>query len=267
VPGLSGIDLLTSLRDISPETVKILKTGKADLTRAFEVKSIKEVFRFIVKPEEEDALLQTIEEGIKHYRLIKAMACGDEDAFLSLARAIELKDPYTKGHAERVADFATKMAERLGLPEDTRRSIRDGGWLHDCGKIGVQEALLKSADKLSDSEIDTIRQHPLWGARIARQARLPETVINIILHHHERYDGEGYPYNLRGRMIPTEARIVTIADIYDALISKRAYRDALPHEEALALMDSMSGSYFDPDLMWLFHAIVVETFDIRYNAA
>jgi putative nucleotidyltransferase with HDIG domain len=256
MPGMSGIDLLTCLKDLSPETVKILMTGHADISTAIDAINIGEVFRFIVKPWQNDTLLKTVQDGVDHYRLIKTMVESNEATLLSLAQTIELKDPYTRGHCDRVARYALMIADHLGLSEERRRQIKHGGWLHDCGKIGVPDLLLNSSGKLNDAEFDTIKQHPLWGARVARQARLPQTVVNIILYHHERYDGEGYPHGLEGGLIPIEARIVAIADIYDALTSKRSYRDPLSLNEALALMDSMSGHQLDPELMGIFHAMI-----------
>ena len=264
MPGMCGIDLLTHLRELSPETVKILMTGHADLTNVFEAINIGEVFRFIVKPWENEAPIRTVREGVEHYRFIHSLGNNGETNLLPLAQTIESKDSCTRGHCQRVAGFALMIADKLELPEETKRHIKYGSWLHDCGKIGVPDAVLNFNGKLKDAEFNTIKQHPVWGARVARQARLPQAVINIILFHHERYDGEGYPHGLRGRAIPFEARIVTIADIYDALTSKRAYRDALPWEEALDLMDTMNGNYLDPDLMWLFHAIIVNKLDVRH---
>jgi putative two-component system response regulator len=259
MPGMCGIELLTCMKDLSPETVKILMTGHADLSTAIEAINIGEVFRFIVKPWENEALIRTVQEGVEHYRFVHSLCSSDEATLLSLAQTIELKDPYTRGHCDRVAGFAMLIADQLKLQEEEKRHIKYGSWLHDCGKIGVPDAVLNFNGKLKDAEFNAIRQHPAWGARVARQARLPQAVINIILFHHERFDGEGYPNGLRGRMIPIEARIVTIADIFDALTSKRPYREALPWEEALGLMESMSGNYLDPDLLWLFHAVILNT--------
>lgn len=261
MPGMCGIELLTCIKDLSPETVKILMTGHADLSTAIEAINIGEVFRFIVKPWENEALIRTVREGVEHYRFVHSLRNSDEEKLLSLAQTIELKDPYTRGHCDRVAGFALMIADRLKLAKEAKLHIKYGSWLHDCGKIGVPDAVLNFDGKLKDAEFNVIRQHPVWGARVARQARLPQTVINIILFHHERYDGEGYPNGLRGRTIPIEARIVTIADIFDALTSKRPYREALPWEEAIDLMESMSGNYLDPDLLWLFQAVILNNLE------
>jgi len=262
MPGMCGIELLTCLKDLSPETVKILMTGHADLSTAIEAINIGEVFRFIVKPWENESLIRTVQEGVEHYRFVQTLRNSDEATLLSLAQTIELKDPSTRGHCDRVAGFALMIADQLNHPEETKLHIKYGSWLHDCGKIGVPDAVLNFSGKLKDADFNTIKQHPVWGARVARQARLPQAVINIILFHHERFDGEGYPHGLRGRSIPIEARIVTIADIFDALTSNRPYREALPWEEALELMDAMSGTYLDPDLLWLFHAVIINNLDV-----
>jgi len=260
LPGMSGVEPLSCLGDLSPETVKILMTGHADLPTSLDAINIGEVFRFIVKSWEKGELGKVARDEVDHYRLDNSMGGDDEAKLLSLAQAIELKDPYTRGHCDRVAGFALMMAERLGMDEESRQHIKYGSSLHDCGKIGFPDALLNSSGKLNDSEFATIRKHPVWGARVARQARLPRKVINIILYHHERYDGEGYPCGLSGETIPLEARIVTIADVFDAMTSKRPYRDPLPRKETLEMMNAMSGHQLDPELMRIFYDALLEGF-------
>ncbi|MGB9082812.1 MAG: HD domain-containing phosphohydrolase, partial [Desulfuromonadaceae bacterium] len=131
-------------------------------------------------------------------------------------------------------------------------------WLHDCGKIGVPEAVLNFPGCLTEEEFETVMQHPRWGSEVARQARMPDTVINIILHHHERFAGKGYPSGLIGEHIPIEARIVSIADVFDALYSDRPYRKAFDFDQAIRIMHEISETHFDPQLMELFLPIVEE---------
>ncbi|HEX9022811.1 MAG TPA: HD domain-containing phosphohydrolase, partial [Geobacteraceae bacterium] len=133
-----------------------------------------------------------------------------------------------------------------------------GSWLHDCGKIGVPEAILNSPNSLSDTEWETIRKHPAWGADVARQARLPQSVVNIIMFHHERWDGGGYPSGAAGNEIPLEARIVTVADVFDAMTSDRPYRKALPRDKARTILASLAGKMLDPQLTELFLSLTVE---------
>lgn len=252
MPGTKGLDFLAGLKVVSPHTVKILMTAYADLPTALEAINSGEVYRFIVKPWENEALVETVEQALNRYRTLKALRREDETILQSLAQTIELKDPYTKGHCARVATYALMIADMLDLPKTLRKDIRYGSWLHDCGKIGVPEAILNFAGPISSGEFETMKKHPEWGAEVARQARLSETVVNIILHHHERYDGTGYPTGLAGDDIPFEARIVTVADIYDALTSERPYRRACSWAQAFETMTAMTGSILDPQLVDVF---------------
>ena len=171
---------------------------------------------------------------------------------LSLVHALELKDPYTRGHSERVAEYALGIADRLGLSADIKKAIKYGSWLHDCGKIGVSEAILQHEGPLNEAEMHVVRNHPSWGAEVARQAMLSEGIVNVILAHHERYDGKGYPSGLQGGDIPIEARIVSAADIFDALTTKRPYRNAYQTDKALEIMTSMKGNVLDPAIVDIF---------------
>jgi len=252
MPGMMGVDLLSQVKTISPDTVKILVTGFADLDTAMEAINRAEVFRFIVKPWENTQLVGLVKDALRRYRLIKSIVRGDEATMLSLVRALELKDSYTKGHSERVARYAMSIARKLNLPGETVKAIQYGSLLHDCGKIGVSENILNCEGPLDDAEIHIMRNHPLWGADVARQARLTEAVVNIVLSHHERFDGKGYPAGLKDGDIPLEARIVAVADIYDALITKRPYRKAYDRDKAMEMLVSMKGNVLDPELVDVF---------------
>jgi len=153
-----------------------------------------------------------------------------------------------------MATFALKIAEGLSLPEEMRRAIRHGSWLHDCGKIGVPEAILNRPGKLSAADFEVVRKHPGWGAEIGRQANLPEGVINIILYHHEQFDGRGYPTGAKGTEIPLEARIVAVVDIFDAMSSDRPYAKGYEREEVMRVMGVLRGAALDPQLVDIFLA-------------
>jgi putative nucleotidyltransferase with HDIG domain len=256
MPGMKGIDLLSKVKAISPDTVKILMTGFADLETALDAINRVEVFRFIVKPWENTQLVGLVEDALERYRLIKSILQGDENMMRSLVHALELKDPYTRGHSERVAGYALMVAAHLGLSEEALTSIRYGSWLHDCGKIGVSENILNYEGPLDETEVHVIRNHPLWGADVARKGHLTGTIVDIILSHHERYDGKGYPSGLRGEEIPLHARIVSVADIYDALTTERPYRMAYTRERALEMLLSMKGNVLDPKLVDCFVSIM-----------
>ncbi|HDP26285.1 MAG TPA: response regulator [Deltaproteobacteria bacterium] len=256
MPGMQGMELLTKVKSLSPDTVKILMTGFADLETALEAINRVEVFRFVVKPWENSQLIALVEDALKRYGLIKSIIRGDDATMRSLVHALELKDPYTRGHSERVAKYALLIAEKLSLSPHISTAIRYGSWLHDCGKIGVAESILNNEGPLDDAEIHIVHNHPLWGADVARQARLSGIIVNIILAHHERYDGKGYPAGLRGEEIPVEARIVAVADIYDALTTKRPYRNAYHGSKALEMLESMKGNVLDPELVDVFSCII-----------
>ena len=252
MPGMRGVELLSRVRDLSPDTVRVLLTGYADLPTAIEAINRGEVFRFHVKPWVDEEIVQTVEEGMRRYQLVRSLRNGDEAALRSIAQTIELKDPYTRGHCDRVAAFALRIAEALRLSEGTRRAIKHGSWLHDCGKIGVPEAILNCPGKLSEADFDVVKKHPGWGAEVGRQANLPEEVINIILYHHERFDGRGYPTGAKGTEIPLEARIVAVADVFDAMSTDRPYAKGYDRTEAMRVMGVLRGAALDPQLVDIF---------------
>lgn len=252
MPGMKGIDLLTKIKEISPDTMKILMTGYADLVTAVDAINRGEVFRFITKPWEDNAFIQTVQEAIKRYQIVQGLKNEDESTLLSLAQTIELKDPYTRGHCESVARYALMIADALKLDDKVKREIRWGSWLHDCGKIGVSENILNKNGPLNEYEFEIIKNHPRWGADVAVQARMSDNIVKIILHHHERYDGRGYPSGLRGHAIPYAARIVTIADVFDAITSDRPYRKRFDNEKALEIIRMMEGNVFDPEILDVF---------------
>ncbi|MBC8414368.1 MAG: response regulator [Nitrospira sp.] len=252
MPGESGIDLLAKVKIATPDTQKILMTAYADLATAVDAINLCEVFRFITKPWDDEILINTVQEAVQRYQIIQSLQHNDESKLLSIAQAIELKDAYTRGHCERVANFALMLADELNMSEQEQIGIKHGCWLHDCGKIGVPEQILNKPGKLTDEEFTIIKKHPQWGIDIAQNARLSPVINNVILYHHEKYDGSGYPLGLKGNDIPIESRVAAIADVYDALTSNRAYRDKFTDEKTMSIMISMSKSSFDLELFDIF---------------
>jgi len=155
---------------------------------------------------------------------------------LSLASALEAKDPYTRGHSERVGVLAAQLGRTLGIAEDSCETLRFAGQLHDVGKIGMPETLLNKNSKLTDEEFETVMKHPLLGERICRPLRTMQAILPLVRHHHERYDGSGYPDRLVGAAIPVGARILGLADAYDALTSERSYRGNFTSTEAIHIL-------------------------------
>ena len=164
----------------------------------------------------------------------------------ALANAIDAKDTYTNGHSGRVAKYSKEIAKRFGYSPEKLRTIYMMGLLHDVGKIGVPDAVINKPAKLTDDEFDIIKNHPVLGARILKEIKeLPELVTGARWHH-ERYDGKGYPDGLAGEDIPEEARIIAVADAYDAMTSNRSYRRSLPQEVVRKEIEGGRGTQFDP---------------------
>ena len=256
MPGMSGLEFLARLKAVAPETVKILMTAHADLPSALEAINKSGVYRFIVKPWQNDELLDAVREGIRHHHLLDSLRQEREDVLCSLAQAIELKDPSTRGHCDRVAVYALLMADMLQLSKSLKREIKYGSWLHDCGKIGISETILNGSQQLNEEEYAVMKQHSGWGADVAAKANLSEVVRNIIHYHHEKYDGTGYPAGISGDAIPLEARIVAVADVYDALMTDRPYRKRYTHDETAAILRSMQGHALDPLLVDIFLSVI-----------
>jgi response regulator RpfG family c-di-GMP phosphodiesterase len=266
MPGMSGLEFLTCLSSISPYTIKILMSAYADLPTVLTAINRSEVFRYVLKPWQDEGMIAAVREGLRRYRLVQSMRKEDEDVLRSLAQTIELKDPSTKGHCDRVAIYALMIAKALKIPRDFQRQIKYGSWLHDCGKIGISEVILNGSEKLTKQEFETMKMHSFWGADVAAKANLSQVTRNIIHYHHERYDGTGYPEGLSGKDIPLEARIVAVADVYDALTNDRPYRKGHSVEEAVEIMKEMEGSTFDPEISSLFFALLQENENVAAAA-
>jgi len=256
MPTMNGVDFLASLKKFSPDTVKILMSAYADLASALAAINNSEVYRYVLKPWQADDLKTTIEDALRRYRLVQTMRQEREGVLRSLAQTIELKDPSTRGHCDRVATYAQFLAEGLDLPKDLQCEIKYGSWLHDCGKIGISEEILNGSGELSVVEYETMKHHSEWGADVAVKANLSTVVCEIIHYHHEHFDGRGYPAGLIGEAIPLEARLVAVADTFDALTSDRSYRVGYPRAEAMEILTSMGGTTLDPTLVKLFIDII-----------
>ncbi len=256
MPDMGGLEFLSSLKNISPDTVKVLMSAYADLSSALAAINRSEVFRYVLKPWKDDEMISTINDALLRHRLILTKRREDEAILRSLAQTIELKDPSTRGHCDRVAICAGFLAEALELPKDLKQEIKYGSWLHDCGKIGISEEILNGPNSLSTEEFETMKKHSQWGSEIAAMANLSTSARNIIRYHHEHFDGNGYPDGLKGESIPLEARLVAVADVFDALSNDRPYRKGYTYPEAIEILLSMSGTNLDPTLVELFVDIV-----------
>lgn len=178
-----------------------------------------------------------------------------------LRKTVDAKDSYTRGHSDRVSKYSTLIGEKLGLNKEDIGLLKIGGLFHDIGKIGIPDNILLKTEKLTNDEYNEIKKHPLIGAHILENSNIFENIIPIVLHHHEKFDGTGYPKKLKGTNIPLLARIVAVADSFDAMTSKRAYRNSLPIDIVKLELKKYSGTQFDPRIVKSFLDILENDFE------
>lgn len=206
---------------------------------------------FLTKPFEQSILRARLRSQLRLKRLTDQLE-HTEGVIFMLAAAVEAKDAYTEGHLRRLRTYSEQLAMAFGLGPEEVRAVRYGGVLHDIGKIGVDEAIIRKPGPLTPEEITQMRRHPEIGAQIISQMRFAREVAPIISGHHEYWDGSGYPRGLKGHEIPIGARIITIVDAYDAMTTDRPYRASLGDEEATRRLIAGRGTQFDPDLLDVF---------------
>ncbi|MBI3805870.1 MAG: response regulator [Nitrospirae bacterium] len=196
--------------------------------------------------------------AIENAKLFDQLERSHFESMKALAQAIEAKDLYTRGHCDRMVQYALAIAERLGLSTEEKRHLGYGAALHDIGKIGIHELILNKSGKLTDKEYEVMKDHPMLGAEIIKGVDFLNPVVPIIYYHQERFDGKGYPEGLSGEEIPIGARIIAILDTFDAMTSDRPYRKALPMEIAFAELRRCTGSQFDPKIVETLIQIIQE---------
>jgi HD-GYP domain-containing protein (c-di-GMP phosphodiesterase class II) len=184
--------------------------------------------------------------GEENQRLYATLEDGCLETIVALANSLDSKDAYTRGHSQRVGEMSVEIGREMGLPESDLRALRYGGILHDIGKIGIVESILHKQARLTDAEMTIMREHPMIGDSIMGHIRFLSPVRAAVRHHHERYDGNGYPDKLRGEAIPQIARIVACADTFDACTSQRPYQAAISPFKAMEIIKNLSGQQFDP---------------------
>ena len=271
LPGRSGLDLLAELSERSPDVATVMVTGHDDPELAGTALE-RGAYGYVTKPFSANAILIEVANALHRRRLelerrdyeqvleetvarrTAELRCANEEIVIRLGRAIEYHDGETGAHVERVGAYARSIALALGVDRARAELLRLAAPLHDIGKIAVREAVLRKPGRLSEGERREMRRHAEAGYELLAGSgnELLDLAATIALTHHERWDGSGYPRGLRGREIPLEGRIVSVADVFDALASDRPYRARLPLAEARAFVASERGTGFDPDVVDVF---------------
>jgi putative nucleotidyltransferase with HDIG domain len=276
MPEMDGIELLKRVKDLNPNMMVIMVTAYPELDMAVEAMRLG-AYDFIIKPADLDLILLSVrkalekrrlEEELEAYhkhleRLVEERTAGLRQAYRVLkkahfdsvkvlAEAIDAKDPYTRGHSDRVRRMSLKIAGHLGFSEERLESLEYGALLHDIGKIGIKDEVLQKPGALNPGEYQYIQEHTLIGAKIVEGIDFFKDKIPMIRCHHEYYDGSGYPDGLVGETIPLEARIITVPDAFDAMASLRPHRRAMPLEEVLMELEKGRAKQFDPKVLEIF---------------
>ncbi len=276
MPKISGLELLKQLRELKKVTPVIMLTGVRNVAIAVEVMKLG-AQDYLVKPIDRDSLLLSVNKSIEYKKLLDQNARLKEEnlkyqhtleemvtkrtsqleeaifgSLLILVSAIEAKDAYTKGHSNRVRLISVDLAKLMNISEEEVSLLEYGSMLHDIGKIGIEDNILLKSGELTKEEYCRIQDHPTIGAEIVEKISFYKPMVEMIRHHHERYDGKGYPDNLKGEKIPLLARIIAVADTYDAMTSTRPYRAGMEKLKAVSILKEIKGSQLDPKIVDVF---------------
>lgn len=281
-----SLEMLRRVKAASPNSILILlgdENSADNAVQAFRAGA----FDFLRLPAEFDEIQTVVERAFEHYELKKlkesyqfhlenlaAERAAAIDTALeevessyrttlkALVQALETRDFETHGHSERVVTFSLRLGHELGLEKNALRDLELGALMHDIGKIGVPDAILRKPAKLNDEEWAKMKLHPLHGQKILRNVKFLEGAAKVVCQHHEQWDGSGYPYGLRGEAIDLGARIFAVVDAFDAIVSDRVYRKGRPYQAALEELERCAGTQFDPMIVEAFKRIPSEDWEI-----
>lgn len=259
MPEMTGVEFLEHTVKEFPDVIRIIITGYSDTEALVNAINTGRVYRYIKKPWDPEELKNTIKRALENYQInidnqkltldLKELFSGTISA---ITEALDAKDKYTSGRSKRVTKYSLEIGKKLGLSNAELTELELAGLLHDIGMIGVPENILNKEDELSSDEYNIIKTHSPKGVKILENIKQLENVVTMIKHHHERYDGKGYPDHLKEEEIPLGSRIIAVADAYDGMVSDRPYRKGMKHEKAIEIMKKESGKHFDP--------IIIEAF-------
>ena len=286
LPSISGLELIPYLQETSPRTVPIFisdsdiagNTVKAFRAGAFEVIqmpfTLKKVEAAVAKAFSQFEMKYLKDSYQYHLEELVSQRTAELDKALeeiensyrmtlkALVQALEARDSETHGHSERVVTFSLRLGHELGLDKDALRNLELGALLHDIGKIGVPDAILRKPAALTPEEWDKMKLHPQHGQKILRNIPFLEGATQLVAQHHEKWDGSGYPYGLRGEDIDIGARIFSVVDAFDAMVSDRVYRRGRLYEDALQELERFAGTQFDPMVVAAFKVVPKEDWEI-----
>lgn len=269
------LETIRKIRSINPDLyIIVLIVDKPKITIK-DLQSIP-VQGYCEKNDKLEQLQLFVKTGIKYLEQVKTIKDINnellnskkqlESAYLesieTLRFTVEAKDTYTRGHSDRVAAYSVLIGQKLGLSQEEIRTLRIGGMFHDIGKVGISDNILQKNGKLTKEEYDEIKKHPVIGKTILSNAAIFKDIIPIVLYHHERYDGKGYPYGLSDKDIPFLARIVAVADAFDAMTTKRSYRPEMEIKHVRQEIKSKIGTQFDPVVATTFLDILNNDFNL-----
>ena len=252
---IHGDKVVEEIRKFNKDLYILLLTGHKDLAPPLETIHELDIQGYCEKSDKFDQLLLLIESGLKSVNQMRTITKMNEnleksymDSIEILRHTVEAKDPYTRGHSDRVSEYAVLLGKKLNLTNEDIEKLKIGGLFHDIGKIGIPDSILLKESKLTDEEYIKIKEHPVIGYNILENADMFKNILDVIKYHHERFDGNGYPEKLAGTNIPYLARVTSIVDSFDAMTSKRSYRDSLPMDVVKSEILENFGSQFDPEI-------------------
>jgi putative two-component system response regulator len=262
LPGMDGLAFCARIHDSHPDLPVVILTGYGgvELARAALQKGATD---FVTKPIELDALSLLVEKNLERKRVERGRELSRDSRLIlqfieALAAAIDAKESATAQHSLRVMELSGSLARALGLEEAECQSLELAALVHDVGKIGIPDRILQKPGELDEAEWELVRTHPVVGSQIVGRIEELSYVADVVRHHHERIDGEGYPDRLEGEAIPLAARIIAVADAYEVMTADRVYRSRLPQDEALTRLQASSGTQFDSELVAKFCSLNVQ---------